>query len=184
MHILDRTKFPVSFQLISDRPTYWLFVLNLKPQADFHSLVVLKPDVIHGVPHVTEFDDDKLPDEAVKELGMVIKQAYKALRSADDRIDKILLASLNAGQNSQHLHLHLIPKYKDEVMKTVNEPGKDGGGIFFLARKEIVTDTLCDFLHSTTRKAGENLCLRVTAAVNSRIEANARQLYQCFQWRS
>ena len=71
----DRTKFPVPFQVVSDLPIYWLFVLNLKPQTDFHSLVVLKPHVIQGIPHVTEFDDEKLPDDAVKELGMVIKQA-------------------------------------------------------------------------------------------------------------
>lgn len=138
--------FPEPFQKIFELE-YWLFILNLNPQTDFHSLLVYKPPKNCNA-HIEESSD--APEKAMIELGKLLKYASRAIKKCDTSIEKVLIVSLNLGKNTKHLHFHLIPKRKNEFIKRVNNPCEDGGGMFFLARKEIVVDTLKEFFNSTT----------------------------------
>ena len=145
-----RNDFPYDFQLISNAPRYWLFVLNMNPQSDFHCLLVLKAALMKTIGHISDLGDRRLPGDVMKELGLLMNKASIAIRSSDQTIKKVFLASLNTGSKSKHIHVHLIPKRKGEKVRTVNNPYDEGGGLFFLARKEIVVDTLREFIESTT----------------------------------
>jgi diadenosine tetraphosphate (Ap4A) HIT family hydrolase len=90
--------------------------------------------------------------------------------------------SLNTGEGSQHLHFHLLPKRIEEQIKTVNDPTKDGGGMFFLARKEIIIDTFSDFLKSTTGCASGKLMNNIKEATKEKVAGNAENLKNHFKW--
>ena len=141
--IFCKKDFPHDYQLVSKAPDFWLFVLNIKPQTDLHSLIVLKK-------HISDISDDQLSLETLKELGILLNRVCKSIKAVDPKISKVLVTSLNIGKNSKHLHFHLIPKRANEKVRTVADPEKKGGGMSFMARKEIVVDTYKDFLKSTT----------------------------------
>jgi diadenosine tetraphosphate (Ap4A) HIT family hydrolase len=164
--------FPENYQVISSKPKYWLFILSRGPQTDFHSLIVFKADI----GHISELSDRSLPEEALIELGILLRRACVSIKKVDRGIDKILMVSLNAGKGSKHLHFHLIPKRTGELITMVNNPREDGGGMFFIGRKEIVVDTFSDFLEQTTGNESRELIKKVKKATKRKIRNNAQQL--------
>jgi len=171
--------FPYDYQLVSNAPIFWLFVLNINPQADLHSLIVLNAE---KAGHISDLSDEHLPKEALDELGILLSRASKSIKAADLSVAKVLVTSLNMGKNSEHLHFHLIPKRGEEKVRTVNDPDKDGGGMFFMARKEIVVDTYKDFLKSTTGSEYEELICKIWEATKSQVTRNAQALRKTFEW--
>lgn len=95
--------FPEEYQVISSKPKYWFFILNRNPQADFHSLIVFKA----VVGHISELSDTNLPDEAVIELGVLLKKACVSIKRVDRGIDKILMVSLNA-EKDQSIYISIL----------------------------------------------------------------------------
>jgi hypothetical protein len=71
------------------------------------------------------------------------------IKKCSANIKTVSIASLNSGMDSKHTHFHLIPILKNDNVKKVNSLDIDGGGFSFLARKEIVDDTLSDFIGAT-----------------------------------
>lgn len=183
--IFCKEGFPKAFQVVSAEPEHWLFIHNIKPQADYHCLVVLKKEVIiknkikgrHGV----DIGDARLPDGVLTELGKVLNRSCRAIKRCDKNIERILVLSLNTGEGTEHLHFHLIPKRKKEKIRTVNNPNKRGGGMFFLARKEIVADTLNDYFKATCGDQAEVIKKKYEKAVESRVKRNVERLRKNFE---
>ena len=178
--------FPYDYQLVSDAPEYWLLILNIEPQCDFHCLIVLKASIVDEIGHISDVGDKRIPDRAMCELGLLIKKASVAMKKSDPTIEKILAVSLNTGKTSKHIHFHLIPKRFKEQVKTVNNPKEDGGGMFFLARKEIVLDTYRCILKSITGKDSHKLIKNIDKVIMDRVERNAKILKKNFEkiWES
>lgn len=120
----------------------------------------------------------------MKELGVLLREACISIKSSDPTIERLLIVSLNTGQTTHHLHFHLIPKRYDEPIKVVNKPCEDGGGMFFLARKEIVVDTFSDYLKSTTGIESEKIINDIKGALRRRINENAKRVKNNFRWKS
>ena len=180
--IFCNSDFPLKYQLISDAPKFWFFVSNISPQTDYHCLIVLKAEVVDKIGHISDLGDEKLPDEVMREFGILLKKACLSIKKSDSSIEKVLIASLNTGERSKHLHFHLIPKRDNEPVKTVNDPCKDGGGMFFLGRKEIVHDTFSDFLELTTGDMSEELKKKIEKATEARVTENTQRLKKKFTW--
>lgn len=178
--------FPYDYQLVSDAPEYWFLILNIEPQCDFHCLIVLKASIVDEIGHISDVGDKRVPDRAMCELGLLIKKASVAMKKSDPTIEKILTVSLNTGNTSKHIHFHLIPKRFKEQVKTINNPKEDGGGMFFLARKEIVLDTYRRILKSTTGKDSHKLIKNIDSATTDRVKRNAKILKKNFEkiWKS
>jgi len=184
--IFCRDDFPYDYQLVSAAPEYWTLVLNIEPQCDFHCLIVLKASIVDKIGHISDVGDKRVPDRAMCELGILIKKASLALKDSDPTIEKIFAVSLNTGKTSKHIHFHLIPKRFKEQVKTVNNPKEDGGGMFSLARKEIVLDTYRCILKLTTGKNGCKLIKTIDNATADRVKRNAKILKKNFEkiWKS
>jgi diadenosine tetraphosphate (Ap4A) HIT family hydrolase len=75
--VFCRDEFPYDYQLVSSAPKYWVLILNVEPQCDFHCLIVLKPSIIDKIGHISHVGDKRLPDEAMVELGLLLKKASK-----------------------------------------------------------------------------------------------------------
>lgn len=175
------SKFPEPYQLVSDLPNYWLFISNRNPHTNYHCLIVLKAKVIDEIGHISDLSDERLKPKHLQELGILLNKACISIKASDSSsIEKILIVSLNTGEDSKHLHFHLIPKRKWEQVKHVNNPCIDGGGMFFLARKEIVGDTLFDFLESTT--GDKTLTIKIKETWKKKIEKNTKKLRKNFKW--
>ena len=166
--------FPYDYQLVSDAPNYWLFVLNIEPQTDLHGMLVLKR-------HVYGLTDNRLSNRAMEEFGVLLKKACISIKKADSSIQKIIVVSLNIGKKSKHLHFHLIPKRRREPVKMPNKPKEDGNGMFFLGRKEIAASTFSDFVNSTTGNKSRDLIKRIEEATTDKITKNAQQLKTIFE---
>ena len=177
-----KNNFPDDYQLVTKEPEYWLFLLNRDPQCDYHGLIVLKAAAIDKLGHISDLSDERLPDKAMEELGILLKKACISIRSSDPTIEKVLIASLNTGETTHHLHFHLIPKRYDEPVKVVNKPCEDGGGMFFLARKEIIVDTFSDFLKSITRDTSDKLIDVIKEATRNCVTENVKKLRNNFKW--
>ena len=80
------------------------------------------------------------------------------------------------------MHVHLIPKKRGEFVKTVNSPCEDGGGMFFLARKEIVAETFSEFLKFTTGDMNEELICKTKEGTRKRVTDNTLRLRDKFSW--
>ena len=180
--VFCRSNFPSDYQLVSADPKYWNFLLNRDPQCDYHCLIVLKAEAVEIFGHIGDLGDCRLPDEAMEELGILLKKACISIKACDPNIEKVLVVSLNTGKGSQHLHFHLIPKRIEEQVKTINNPTEDGGGMFFLARKEIVVDTFSDFLKSTTGCASGKLMNNIKEVTKEKVTENAKKLKKNFKW--
>ena len=176
-----REDFPYDYQLISDAPAYWFLLSNISPQCDFHCLLVFKSKVFDKIGHISDLGDSRLPNKAVAELGLLLKKASMAIKKSDPKIENVLLASLNTGKTTKHMHFHLIPKRRGEKVKTVNNPNDDGGGLFFLARKEIVVDTFKEFINSTTADNGSMLIDKIDKATRKRVKTNTTLLKENFE---
>jgi diadenosine tetraphosphate (Ap4A) HIT family hydrolase len=176
--------FPDDYQLVSKEPEYWVFLLNRDPQCDYHGLIVLKAEAIDKLGHISDLGDDRLPEKAMKELGILLGKACISIKSSDPTIERLLIASLNTGQTSHHLHFHLIPKRYDEPVKVVNKPCENGGGMFFLARKEIVVDTFSDYLKSTTGNESDKIIDNIKDATKCRISENVTKVRNNFKWKN
>jgi diadenosine tetraphosphate (Ap4A) HIT family hydrolase len=184
--VFCRDDFPCDYQLVSAAPEYWILVLNIEPQCDFHCIIVLKASIIDRIGHISHVGDKRLPDEAMIELGLLLNKASIAMKKSDPTIDKILSVSLNTGKTSKHMHVHLIPKRLKEQVKTINNPREDGGGLFFLARKEVILDTFKSFLKSTTGDESNKLITAINNATKDRVKRNAKILKENFEkiWKS
>ena len=184
--VFCKDDFPYDYQLVSSAPKYWFLILNIEPQCDFHCLIVLKSSIIDKIGHISHVGDKRLPDEAMGELGLLLKKASIAIKKSDSTVEKILVVSLNTGKNSKHIHVHLIPKRVKEQVKTVNNPKEDGGGLFFLARKEILLDTFRDFLKSSTGDRSNKLIKNIGNATKAKLSSNAKILKKNFDkiWKS
>ena len=166
--------FPHKYQLVSDFPDHWYFVLNIKPQTDLHGMIVLKD-------HAYGLTDNRCSNKAMDEFGVLLKKACISIQKADITIQKILVVSLNIGKKSKHLHFHLIPKRREEPVKMLTNPKEDGNGMFFLGRKEITASTFGDFVNSTTGNKGRDFIKDIDEATKDKITKNAQQLKSIFE---
>jgi len=123
----------------------------------------------------------KIP-KALEELGRVLNLACKSIKAVDQEIETVLITSLNLGENSHHLHFHLIPKRKSEKVRSISNPCEDGGGMFFMARKEIVVDTYKELINSTTNCEAEHLISNIREAQRKQIIKNVSKLKKKFLW--
>lgn len=130
--------------------------------------------------HISQLDDDNLCDEALVELARLLKKAFSSIKSSDSEIDNVFLVSLNVGQGTRHLHFHLVPKRKGEKIKTPHKPEEDGGGMFFLARREIIADAYSEFLESITEDS--ELTNKIKGCIREKVEKNADTLKTNFEW--
>ena len=178
--VFCKNGFPHDYQLVSKAPRYWILILSVEPQCDFHCLIVLKASIIDKIGHISHVGDKRLPYEVMSELGSVLNKFSIAITKSDSTIEKILVVSLNTGKGSEHLHFHLIPKRYEEPVKMVNKPDEDGGGMFFLGRKEIVASTFSDFLDSTTGTESEELKNKIIKATKAKVTKNAQRLRKIF----
>ena len=174
---------------MSSKPKHWLFVHNKNPHTDYHCLVILKREAMGsvGLDHVSDiggFEDTKESLEVLSELGRVLNRAARAIKDCSSDIERVLIVPMNTGRGSKHLHFHLLPKLVGEAVKTVNNPKVDGGGMFFLARKEIVADTFREFLKSTASCMADRLLSDISMAVTERVTTNTRLLREKFHWPS
>jgi diadenosine tetraphosphate (Ap4A) HIT family hydrolase len=169
--------FPCHYQLVSDAPDYWLFVLNIDPQTDLHGMIVLKAEKAGHCRDLTE-----VPLNALPELGKVLSLACKSIKAVDLEVETVMITSLNTGDKFPHLHFHLIPKRNNEKVRTVSNPDEDGGGMFFIARKEIVVDTYKDLIGSTTDCEAEHIISEIKEAQRKQIVRNVQKLKKKFQW--
>lgn len=169
--------FPDGYQVVSKRPKYWLFMLNREPQCNFHCMIVFKA----SIGHVSDLTDDRLPKRAMEELGIVLKKACMSIKKADSRIENVFVVSLNTGKGSKHLHFHLIPKRHRDPVKMVNKPREDGGGMFFLGRKELVASSFIEFLNSTTGNKNKEFSKQIREATKEKVAENAQQLRKIFR---
>ena len=174
--------FPYAYQLVSDAPEFWLFISNKNPHTDYHCLIVLKATKVDEIGHISDIGDIRLPDRAMKEFGVLLKNACIAIKDCDHEVEKIFLVSLNSGEGTKHLHVHLIPKKRGEFVRTVNNPCEDGGGMLFLARKEIVAGTFSELLKFTTGDMNEELICKVEEATRKRVTDNTLRLRDKFSW--
>jgi diadenosine tetraphosphate (Ap4A) HIT family hydrolase len=150
-------------------------------------LVILKRETIENanMDHISDiggFDDSERSSEILSELGRVLHTAAKAIKACSTDIERVLVASLSTGHGSKHLHFHLIPKRYDEPVKTVYDPELDGGGMFFLARKEITADTFREFLKSRSGCMTDKLLSDIDKAVAERVAMNTACLKEKFRW--
>ena len=187
--VFCRNDFPEVYQLVSSKPKYWLFIHNKNPHTDYHCLVILKREAMEcsGLDHVSDIgclDDTEKSSEALSELGRVLNKAVRAIKACSSEIERVLIVSLSTGHGSKHLHFHLLPKLVGEAVKTVNNPEVDGGGMFFLARKEIVADTFREFLKTTASCMADKLLSDISRAVTERVATNTRLLREKFHWQS
>ena len=87
----NKGEFPKPFQVVSEAPEYWLFVLDIKPQTDFHSLIVLKAEAVEKIGHIEDFGDDRLPKKAIEEFGTLLNKACVSIKACDPNIEKVLI---------------------------------------------------------------------------------------------
>ena len=182
--VFCKDDFPCDYQLVSDAMEYWLFISDRNPHTDYHCLIIFKAKKVDEIGHINDIGDNRLPDRAMKELGVLLKKACIAIKACDDTVEKNFLVSLNSGEKSKHLHVHLIPKRKSEFVRTVNNPCEDGGGMFFLARKEIVADTFDEFLKLTTGDMSKELICKIKESRRKRVMDNTLRLRENFSWNS
>ena len=182
--IFCRNDFPNPDELVSKAPKYWLFIHNRNPHTNYHCLVVLKSEVFSrgDIEHVDSISDSQLKDDILQELGIVLNRASAAIKACSSDIDRVLISSLNTGEGSSHLHFHLVPKRKDEKVMTVHEPDRKGGGMFFMARKEIVADTFEDYIKSTCCCSSDRLLSEIKKAREENIIRNTLLLREKFVW--
>jgi diadenosine tetraphosphate (Ap4A) HIT family hydrolase len=169
-------KFPHDYQIIDDSKKYWFFVHNINPHWDYHCLIVLKPQVFDNVNHCPSLSDVKFDDQVMLELGPLLNKACRTIKACSPEIESVFITALGAGDGSKHLHFHLIPKRRDEQVKTLHNPKTDGGGMFFLARKEIMVDGLHDYLKTTTGGKADILFSEIDEAVKKRVKDNTKLL--------
>lgn len=94
-----------------------LAFLDINPIHDGHTLAIPKkhyPDL----PHMEKEDLHALI-EAVQKLLPVIKKAVNA-----DGINVGLNSGVAAGQLIGHAHFHIIPRYKDDALRSWTRPTK------------------------------------------------------------
>ncbi len=186
--VFCKSDFPSEYQLISDKPKYWFFISNRNPQTDYHCMIIFKSNSDdeqgHKIGHIQDLNDDRLPPDAMSEFGILLQRACIAIKASDDSIERVLIASLNTGKGTQHLHFHLLPKRKQELIRTVHKPDEDGSGMFFLARKEIVVDTFSDFVESVTGDLSAELVCKIKEATRKRVAENTIRLKRNFKWNS
>lgn len=178
----DKSKFPKDYQLVSDEPKCWIFAHNKNPHCDYHCLIVLKPGVFKKNEHFSSLGDAELPEKAQKELGQLLNKACTTIKACSKDIESVFVASIAAGERTKHLHFHLIPKQKDEEVKTPHDPEQDGGGMFFLARKELIGDTMHRQLESSTGLFIGSHAQQIKADIKKRVESNTKQLRKKFSW--
>jgi diadenosine tetraphosphate (Ap4A) HIT family hydrolase len=142
-------KFPLDYSIISNKFKYWLFVYNINPICDFHCLIVLKKEYSKlGGKHINSIECN-ISEDILSELWIILNKASIAIKKSNKNIKQIDILSLNSWENSKHLHFHLIPIFKDEELKKINNFNMDWWWIFFLWRKEIVQDTIDEHIKQT-----------------------------------
>ncbi|MDD2487728.1 MAG: HIT domain-containing protein [Candidatus Gracilibacteria bacterium] len=171
--------FPLDYQNISDEPKYWTFVHDIKPICDFHCNVILKKEV-SGKEHICDLGDEKIPDDVLSELGIVLNKSVIAIKKSSEKIKRVNIVSLNSGSKSKHLHFHLIPIFEGEDVKKINDINTDGGGLSFLSRKEIVQDTLDEFINQTCGELSSDILTSIEIATKKRVSNNVILLKKYF----
>jgi diadenosine tetraphosphate (Ap4A) HIT family hydrolase len=181
------SEFPEDYQLVSNEPKCWIFAHNKNPHCDYHCLIVLKPSVFDKIEHFSNLGDAELPEIAQKELGQLLNKACATIKACSEDIESVFVASVAAGERTKHLHFHLIPKQKKEKVKTLHNPERDGGGMFFLARKELIGDAMYDQLESSTGLFigfDDNKKKIIKTDIKERVESNTKQLRKNFSWKT
>jgi diadenosine tetraphosphate (Ap4A) HIT family hydrolase len=170
--IFCKKTFPLERLLVSDKPKHWYLVHNLRPVCDFHCLLVLKN-------HDQDISSENLSPEVLHELGILLNKACLAIKKCSNDIKTVTVSSLNSWENSKHLHFHLIPIFKDEQVKRVNKP-LDGGGFFYLWRKEITDDTFDEYIETTCWEYSWKILHSIQEAIERRTSQNTELLREYF----
>jgi diadenosine tetraphosphate (Ap4A) HIT family hydrolase len=149
---------------------------------DFHCLIVLKKEIHLNTwnPHINDIGTNKLPEEVFSELWILLNKTSFTIKKCSANIKTVSIASLNSGMDSKHTHFHLIPILKNDNVKKVNSLDIDGGGFSFLARKEIVDDTLSDFIGATCWDSSSKILDSIDSAQKKRVSENVKLLRKFF----
>lgn len=175
--VFCKNSFPSKNQQIDNTLKYWEFVHSINPLCDFHCLLVLKKELINDIgKHVNDISDFILPQEVLIELGILLNKASIIIKKCDENIDRVNIISLNSWENSKHLHFHLIPIYKWENIKKVNNLNIDGSWLNFWSRKEIIQDTLDEFINQTCWEKASDILSSIDKVVSERVSRNTEIL--------
>lgn len=175
--VFCKTIFPNKNQEIDDKLKYWTFIHDIKPICDFHCLIVLKKEVMDKIwSHISDISDIQLPEEILIELWILLNKACTTIKKCDTNIERVNIISLNSWEFSKHLHFHLIPIYKWETIKKINDLNLDGWWLNFWSRKEIVQDTLDEFIHQTCWDKSNNILSSINQATIEKVSKNTEVL--------
>lgn len=162
--------FPSKDTLVSDKAKYWYLVHDKNPICDFHCLVILKKDACGS--HIDNMESGHLSNDIVSELWLILHKSSIAIKKSDKNIKNITITSLNSWENSKHLHFHLIPVFYNENIKKINDISKDWSWFSFLARKEIVQDTIDEFIGQTCWDMSDVVLSKIKSAIKRRVRRN------------
>lgn len=180
--VFCKKSFPDKNQQIDNTSKYWEFLHSINPICDFHCLLILKKEVINNIGrHINDISDCILPQEVVTELGILLNKASVSIKKCDENIERVNVISLNSWENSKHLHFHLIPIYKWEKIKKVNNVNMDGSWLNFWSRKEIIQDTLNEFITQTCWESAYNILSSINTATLERVSRNTEILKKNFK---
>lgn len=171
--IFCQENFPLSYQLISDQPDFWYFVHNISPMNNFHSLLVYKI-------HTNGMGNWELPKWAVDELWTLLQLCSKVILESSEDIERVNIVSLNSWNWSKHLHYHLIPIFKNEIVKKVNS-SEDGGWFTHLSIKEILDDSFIDYIKSICGEKSEWIINKIFNARMIQVKKNTILLRKKFK---
>lgn len=167
--VFCRTDFPLAHQLISDRSPYWTIVHDLQPMGAFHCLVVSKK-------HYEDIGASDMETNALSELGGLLHALSAAIQECSQDIARVNILSMNSGEYSKHLHFHVVPIYKHEKIRKVDNTGLDGSGLTFLSRKEIVVDCIKEYIAANCGKLSEQVSHMLKEVIKEEVRANSLNL--------
>lgn len=96
-------------------------IMDISPASKGHAILLVKKHV----PNIFELDD-----ELASKAFVVVSKVAKAMKE-ELKCDGLNILQNNgeaAGQTVFHLHIHLIPRYKDDQVNISWKPGKYGEG--------------------------------------------------------
>ena len=175
--VFCKKTFPDIKQQIDNTLKYWNFIHDINPICDFHCLIVLDQEITNKIgTHISDISDTSLQEEVLTELWILLNKASVTIKNSDKNIERVNIISLNSWEYSKHLHFHLIPIYKWESIKKINDLNIDGWWLWFWARKEVVQDTLDEFINQTCWDEANNILSSINKATTERVSRNTEIL--------
>lgn len=96
-------------------------IMDISPASKGHAILLVKKHV----PNIFELDEG-IASKALVVVSKVAKAMKEELKC--DGLNILQNNGEAAGQTVFHLHIHLIPRYKDDQVNITWEPGKYGEG--------------------------------------------------------